>query len=213
MMKLVDKTVLEFINAVDSSSPAPGGGSVSGLSASLGLALLRMVGHITVDRKAFLKLEEDQQQAFTNAWNALDPIKQELILLVDEDTVAFNRIMAAYKLPKDTEEEQTIRSEAIELATIYAIEVPLRVAHLCFDAMKHLEPIIAYGNKNALSDVGVGVLQLTAALTGALMNVKINVSGLSNETDQTKYLTEMESLLKEANQTSNTFLQQIFPKL
>ena len=179
----------------------------------MGVALLRMVGHITIGRKAFQKYSELEQQEFVKSWEKLGDVKTQMEPLIDEDTNAFNRIMIAYKLPKDTPEEQEKRLDAIELATTYAIDVPLRLAELCLTAINLVEPIKQYGNKNALSDVGVGVLQLTAALTGALMNVKINVSGLQDEDLKTKYTNELKVILNEANTKSNQLLQSIFPNL
>ncbi len=212
-MKLIDRTVVDFLNEVDSPSPAPGGGSVSGLSAALGTALLRMVGHITVDRKAFQKLTDEHQREFHQAWEKIGKIKAEILPLIDEDTYAFNRIMDAYKMPKTTDQEVLDRNDAIELATFYAIQVPMKVGTLCFEALQEIEPFVLYGNKNALSDVGVGVLQLTTALIGAMMNVKINLSGISNHEQRTLFMVQMETMIKEVNQVSNKYIQQIFQTL
>ncbi|QMS84801.1 cyclodeaminase/cyclohydrolase family protein [Candidatus Xianfuyuplasma coldseepsis] len=196
-MKLIDHTIEDFINQVDSSSPAPGGGSVSALSATMGVALLRMVGHITIGRKAFNKYSEDQQQAFIDAWNKLDDIKQDLIPLIDEDTDAFNQIMTAFKLPKTTEDEIKYRQQAIQGATIYAIDVPLRVANLCMKALRTIEPIKAYGNRNAISDVEVAELQLQAACHGALKNVSINITSLSNQKLVEAYQMQVDAILNQ----------------
>jgi len=212
-MRLINLEVESFINEVDSNTPAPGGGSVSGVSALLGVALGRMVGHVTIPKKAFAKRTTEQQETFQQAFDELHDIKQALLPLVDEDTKAFNRIMQAYKMPKETKQEQYDRKEAIELATIYAIDVPLLVANYSFRALKLLPTIEQYGNKNALSDVGVAALQLTTAILGSLMNVKINVSGLKDEEKKADYIVQVETLIQEANGLSNGLIQRIFSAL
>lgn len=213
MLKLVDHTVLDFLEKVDSKAPAPGGGSVSGLASSLGVSLLHMVGHITIGRKKYEALNDEQKQLFQEAWETVEFIKERLVPLIDEDTKAFNKIMAAYKMPKSTQQEQINRLDAIDLATIYAIEVPLQVALLSLDALRIIDPIKTFGNKNAISDVGVGVLQVTSGLIGSLMNVKINASGLQNKEQQASYIKQVDKIMAEANQLSNKLLQDIFKNL
>lgn len=186
-MSFLGHTVQEFLDQVDSKSPAPGGGSVSAISALLGVGLARMVGHITIGRKAFKALDSNQQETFLSAFEELGLIQKQLSPLVDKDTEAFNAIMAAYTLPKDTEVQQAQRNEAIQQATIQAIDVPLLVASLSHQALQVMGPIEAYGNKNALSDVGVAVLELNTAVRGALMNVQINIAGLQDKDLQQMY--------------------------
>lgn len=192
-MSFVNKTIRQFIDEVDSKSPTPGGGSVSALSAVLGVSLARMVCHVTIGRKAFLKLDEEQQQEILTAFEALGVLKEDLLPLIDEDTQAFNKIMDAYRLPKETTQQELLRHDAIEKATIGAIEVPLQVALLSLQALKTLAPIAKYGNKNAISDVGVAAQELHTAVVGALMNVEINVSGLSDVLLQEKYQQQVET--------------------
>ena len=105
-MKLIDMKVLDFTNLVDSKSPAPGGGSVSALCGSLGTSLARMVGHLTIGKKKFLALDVNIQKQFIEVIHSLEGLKNELLMLVDKDTEAFNQIMLAYKMPKDTPERK-----------------------------------------------------------------------------------------------------------
>ena len=137
-MKLVDLKVTEFINEVDSKAVTPGGGSVSALASSIGVALVRMVGHVTVNKKKFRALDQDIQDKYNNVVNSLLSVKEELILLVDKDTDAFNLIMSAFRLPKETTEEKAVRKQAILEGTIEAIKVPYRVAEISLKALKDI---------------------------------------------------------------------------
>ena len=134
--------VVDFINEVDSKSPAPGGGSVSALASTLGIALTRMVGHLTVGKKKFKALDESIQDRFTNITKSFETLKEELTLLIDKDTEAFNLIMEAFKLPKETEEEQTFRNQKIEEGTLEAIKVPFKVAELSLEALRNLDYVL-----------------------------------------------------------------------
>ena len=126
-MRLIDLKVNEFIEQVDSSSPAPGGGSVSALASSLGVALARMVSHLTIGKKKFQAFDEVIQNEYTTRFNHLESILEQLLVLIDQDTEAFNEIMKAFKMPKETDDEKTKRNEAIEKATLGAIKVPYEI--------------------------------------------------------------------------------------
>jgi len=179
-MKLVDKNIMDFIDEVDSASPAPGGGSVSALAGSLGVSLSRMVGHLTVNKKKFKGLSEEVQGEFINRFEELGAVKDELNVLIDRDTEAFNYVMAAFKLPKETDGEKAERKEAIEAATYKAIDVPMMIAELSYRGLELIEYFVEYGNKNAITDLGVSSLLLATALEGAILNVKINLPGISD---------------------------------
>lgn len=180
-MKLVEKSVVDFIDEVDSASPAPGGGSVSALVGSLGASLSRMVGHLTVNKKKFKGYSEEIQWDFMQRFEELYNIKSELNVLVDRDTEAFNHVMAAFKLPKESEEEKVARSAAIEEATYKAIDVPMVIGELSYRGLELIEYFVEYGNKNAITDLGVSALLLASALEGAILNVKINLPGISDQ--------------------------------
>ena len=212
-MKLAEMKVNEFVNEIDSKSATPGGGSVSALACSMGVALTRMVGHLSNGKKKFRALDESVQNEFNEIINSFLPIKEELIDLIDKDTEAFNLIMAAFKLPKETDSEKTLRRKAIQDGTNEAIKVPLRVATLSLEVLKKLELITKHGNKNTLSDLGVGTLMLYAGLEGAIMNVKINISGLSDESLAADYSNQIEQILKETVELKNQILSSIHSKL
>lgn len=212
-MKLVDLNVTDFINEVDSKSPAPGGGSVSALSGSIGASLLRMVGHLTTGKKKFKALDKEDQEVFLNAFDQLILVKENLTFLIDEDTNAFNLIMAAFKLPKVTEEEIKTRKEAIVEATRRAIEIPLNVANECIVGLTYLEDIKKHGNKNCLSDIGVAAMMLKTGAIGALMNVKINIPGLSDVEEKTDFMNQVNEKYEQVELLSNTFIKDVFEAL
>jgi len=208
-MKLVDYTVKDFIEQVDSSMPTPGGGSVAGVASTLGIGLSRMVGHLTTGKKKFKALDDDVKQEYHRILDRFVVIKETMLTLIDEDTLAFEKVMDAFKLPKETDEEKVIRKEAIEDATYGAIEVPYRVASLSLQALGDLEYLLDYGNRNAVSDIGVAALMLYSGLEGALLNVLINVGSLSNEEIQTRYQKEAEQFSIEGEQLKNKVLKKV----
>lgn len=212
-MKLVDLKVQEFINEVDSISPAPGGGSVAALSGSLASALARMVSNLTVGKKKFKALDEDTQNKVFDAMKLLETQKENYIKLIDRDTEAFNMIMAAFKLPKETEEEKKERSNKIEEATVVAIDVPYEVASTGKEILPALEILLQHGNQNCLSDLGVAGLLLHTTIIGAVMNMKINLPGLSCEDLKSRYQSEINLLTEFSNREVLGFVQKVNNKL
>lgn len=208
-MSLVELRVTEFLNKVDSNEPAPGGGSVSALAASLGVSLTRMVGHLTVPKKTFKAFDETVQKQVFESLEKLSKYKQELIELVDKDTNAFNEIMKAFKLPKSTREEKTVRREAIQDATELAIQVPYQVASTGLKALKECDIFIKYGNQNCLSDVAVGALMLEAGIEGSLLNVLINLGMFKDEEKVAFYKTEVERIKYEAIELRVNYLDAV----
>ena len=212
-MKLVNLNLIEFSNEIDSLSPAPGGGSVSALAGGVGASLTRMVGHLTIGKKKFKALDEDTQNKFNSILKEFLHIKEELLSLIDKDSEAFNLIMAGFKLPKETEEEKNFRRQKILEGTIEAIKVPYIVARLSLRALRHMDYILEYGNKNTLSDIGVSTLMLYAGLEGAILNVKINISGLTDQHMIDQYSKSIIEMLEEAKQIKDTILEKIHNKL
>lgn len=206
-------TVENFVNEVDSKSPAPGGGSVSALASSLGFGLTRMVGHLSSGKKKFRALDQEIQDKFNAIIEEFLSMKTEMIELIDKDTDAFNLIMAAFKLPKETDDEKSLRGQKIEEGTLEAIKVPFRVAELSLKGLKHLDFVLQYGNKNTLSDLGVSALMLQAGLEGAILNVKINIPGISNKETREYYISNSESILNEGSTLRNEVLKTVHGKL
>jgi methenyltetrahydrofolate cyclohydrolase len=208
-MKLIDLKIEEFMNEVDSNKPAPGGGSVSALASALGVSLARMVGHLTIGKKKYEALNPEIKENFTKIHHMMTAMKDELTLLIDRDTEAFNQIMEAYKLPKANEDEIKLRKQKIEQATLYAIDIPIQVARLSVSMLQQLEYILTYSNKNTTSDLGCAVLLLSAGAEGAILNVKINLSGLDNEDIQKAYQKETFYLLQEIQTYRSKLLKQV----
>lgn len=174
--KLVDMTCEGFAEETASESPAPGGGSVSAYMGSLGAALGTMVANLSAHKPGW----DDRWEYFAKYAEEGHAIMEELIHLVDEDTAAFNEIMAVFGMPKSTPEEKAARAAAMEKATLYATEVPLRTMRCAFKAFDVLAAMVENGNPNSVSDAGVGALAVRAAVLGAMLNVKINAAGLKD---------------------------------
>ncbi len=209
MKKLVDLTVTEFVDEVDSDSPAPGGGSVSSLSSTIGCALARMVGHLTFGKKKFEGLSVEEQEVFETEFNKLKVFQDELSALIDKDTECFGIFMSALKLPKNTEKEKSVRLDAMEKATMEIIKVPFAIASVSLDAMKTLSTIIQFGNKNAITDVGVAALLLNAGVEGAVLNVKINLPGLSDENLVNDYINKCDEFIKTAGDLKTKYIDEV----
>lgn len=212
-MKLVDLTVASFVQEVDSKSPAPGGGSVSSLMSAMGVALIRMVGHLTVDKKKFLALDPKIQFEFKDIIKELEIIKNEFIHLIDLDTEAFNLIVKAYQMPKNTEEENSLRKEKIQEGTMQAIMVPLKVATLSLSAMHQFDFILKYGNKQTVSDLGVATLALSSGALGAIMNVMINLPGLEDEIARHQFENQIDTLSHHIEEVKDDLLKKVYLSL
>ena len=174
---LIDKKVKDFLSETASSSPAPGGGSGSALSGALGTALAEMVINLTVGKKKYAEVSAELADLLPK----LAAVRQELQGAVDRDTEAFNLVMAAFGLPKETDDEKSIRRKAIQEATLKATEVPLGVMEAALKALEMTLTVAKKGNKNSASDAGVAGLLLSTAIDGAALNVKINLPGLPDD--------------------------------
>jgi glutamate formiminotransferase/formiminotetrahydrofolate cyclodeaminase len=174
---LIGMTCKGFANETASESPAPGGGSVSAYIGSLGISLATMVANLSSHKAGW----DDRWEEFSNWAEKGQKLKDELLFLVDEDTRSFNRIMEAFGLPKETQEEKTARIAAIQEATKYAIEVPFRTMQKAYESMEIIKAMVETGNPNSITDAGVGALCARTAVMGAFLNVKVNASGLKDK--------------------------------
>jgi len=206
-MKLIDYSVLDFVKELDSAKPAPGGGSASAVASALGMALSRMVGHLTIPKKKFKALDDYTQESFIDIHEQLKDNQRKALKLVDEDTLAFNQIMQAFKMPKESDEEKKERKKAIEKATYKATEVPMEIALISFETLKSLKVTIKHANKNAISDIGVSALLLHSALEGAILNVKINLPGISDEAYKEKMYTKVKTMQEEGQAFKEALLK------
>lgn len=192
--KLVKMNLREFANETASESPAPGGGSISAYLGSLGVSLATMVANLSSHKKVW----DERWEEFSKWAETGQQLKDALLKMVDEDTHAFNRIMASFSLPKGSDEEKKRRTDAIQSATKNAIEVPLKVMQLSCDSFDIIEAMAKNGNPNSVSDAGVGALCARSAVIGAFLNVKINAGGLKDEAARNNYLKSAEELKAKA---------------
>jgi glutamate formiminotransferase/formiminotetrahydrofolate cyclodeaminase len=174
---LVKLDLRRFCNETLSDSPAPGGGSVAALMGALGVSLGGMVANLSAGKRGW----EDKLRYFSDWAVKAQQLKDEMLLLVDEDTAAFNNVLAAFALPKGSAKERSARTAAIQAANKLAAEVPLRVMQTASKAYDLLAEMAARGNPASISDVGVGLLAVRACIDGAGMNVRINVANLKDE--------------------------------
>jgi glutamate formiminotransferase/formiminotetrahydrofolate cyclodeaminase len=174
--KLVDMTCTGFAEETASESPAPGGGSISAYMGALAAALGTMVANLSSHKAGW----DDRWEFFSDWADNGMAVMNELLYLVDEDTAAFNKIMDVFGMPKGTEEEKAARAEAMEVATLYATQVPLRTMKAAYKAFDVVRAMAEEGNPNSVSDAGVGALAARSAVMGACLNVKINAAGLKD---------------------------------
>ena len=173
---LVKMTVKGFAEETSRESPAPGGGSVAAYMGALGAALGTMVANLSSHKPGW----DDRWEEFSRWADKGQALSDELLVLVDEDTRAFNKIMEAFGLPKKTDEDKRLRSEAIQAATLFATQVPLQTMQAAFGAFELCQAMAEHGNPNSVSDAGVGALAARAAVLGAGLNVKINAASLKD---------------------------------
>ena len=192
--QLTALTAKAFADETLRESPAPGGGSVAADMGALGAALGAMVANLSAHQPGW-----DEQWEYFSEWAEKGlALEQELLRLVDEDTAAFNRVMAAFGLPKTTEEEKRLRQQAIQDATCYAAEVPLRTMQAASKVFALCRVMVEKGNPNSVSDAGVGALAARAAVIGAGLNVKINAASLKDKAKAQALMQEAESLKETA---------------
>ena len=206
---LVDMTAKGFASGTASESPAPGGGSVSAYMGALGVSLATMVANLSSHKAGW----DDRWEEFSDWAEKGQQIKDELLFLVDEDTRAFNRIMDAIGLPKGSDAEKAARTEAIQAATRYAIEVPLRTMKKSFEAFEVVKAMAETGNPNSVSDAGVGALCVRSAVIGAYLNVKINAGGLDDKAYVGRIMKEAEELMALAKSAEEEILQLVNQKI
>jgi glutamate formiminotransferase/formiminotetrahydrofolate cyclodeaminase len=193
---LVRMNLRQFCNETLSDSPAPGGGSVAALMGALGASLGGMVANLSAGKRGW-----DDQLAFFSDWAVKgQQLKDELLFLVDEDTAAFNKVMAAFGLPKDSAEERAARSKAIQAANQCAAEIPLRAMETASRSYDLLAAMAEKGNPASISDVGVGLLATRACIEGAAMNVRINLSALKDEKVKMALEQKMQKLIADSEE-------------
>ena len=207
--RLVRMSCKAFAEETSSESPAPGGGSISAYMGALGAALACMVANLSAGKRGW----ESRWKEFSDWAEEAQQLMKELLALVDEDTAAFNRLMGAMRMPKSSPEQIEERDAAIEAATLYAGEVPLRTMKTAVKAFPLLRRMAEEGNPNSVSDAGVGALAARSAVLGAQLNVKINASGLKNRDDASRLLAEAEAVAADAIKAEEDILNIVNGKI
>ena len=207
--KLVRLSCKGFANETASESPAPGGGSISAYMGSLAAALGTMVANLSSHKPGW----DDRWKEFSDYAEVGQKVMNELLALVDEDTAAFNRIMEALGMPKGNDQEKAARAEALEAATLYATEVPLRTAKAALKAFPLLKAMATEGNPNSVSDAGVGALAARSAVLGAQLNVKINAAGLKDRAKADELTAECEAVAAKAIEYETEILKTVNEKI
>ena len=192
--RLIDMTCRDFAIETASESPAPGGGSISAYMGALGAALGTMVANLSSHKAGW----DERWEEFSDWAERGQALMAELLALVDEDTEAFNRIMAVFSMPKGTDEEKAARSAALQEATLYATEVPLRTMKAAAKVFPLVRAMAEEGNPNSVSDAGVGALAARSAVLGARLNVRINAAGLKDRTVAERLIGEADAIAAEA---------------
>jgi glutamate formiminotransferase/formiminotetrahydrofolate cyclodeaminase len=207
--KLVDMTCTGFAEETASESPAPGGGSISAYMGALAAALGTMVANLSSHKAGW----DDRWEFFSDWADNGMAVMNELLYLVDEDTAAFNKIMDVFGMPKGTDEEKAARAEAMEVATLYATQVPLRTMKAAYKAFDVVRAMAEEGNPNSVSDAGVGALAARSAVMGACLNVKINAAGLKDRAMAEALVAEAMEIQAAAQKAEAEILAVVEPKI
>lgn len=192
-MKLVEKNSKEFIDILASKAPVPGGGGAAALVGAIGMALGSMVCNLTIGKKKYAQHEDDVKEILFQA----EKIQKDLLDMIDKDAEGFLPLSKAYGLPSNTDEEKKVKEETMENALKLACEVPIKIVRTCYDSIKLHEALVDKGSKLAISDVGVGVQCLRAAILSGELNVIININSIKDEEYVRNVKTEVTDLVTE----------------
>ena len=212
MEKLIDMKLEDYINKVDSPSPAPGGGSVMGVVGSLACALAGMVGHLTINKNKFKELTKEEKNNFVNAIEKIKEIKIKLIETIDKDAESFNIFMDAMKLPKNSEEEKLIRKEAISKAVIKSTETPFNILKYSYKLIPIFDIILKYGNAGVITDIASAYILIYGASKGSILNININTPLIEDKIflenikkDSSIYIEKIEQVYREIENKLDVF--------
>lgn len=203
------KSLQKYLEELSSNSPTPGGGNVAALCGALSASLGTMVCNLTIGKKKYLDVEAEMNELKEKLKVYID----KFISLAKNDNEAFERVMDAFKLPKETDEQKKLRTEAIEKSTLEAASVPAEVIKNCREVIPFLETISKKGNQNSLSDAGVAIAVIAAASEGAFLNVLINYSSLSEKQKTAELLMHAENLNNEVKEEAQYLLAEISEKI
>lgn len=187
-----DMTIQTFLDELASKSSTPGGGGAAAVSGAMGAALISMVANFTIDRKGYEEVSDEAKEILAKS----EKLRAELTDAIKDDVDVFNRVMASYGMPKETDDEKAARSTEIQAALKEATDIPLVCAKLCKEVINLSQPIADKGNKNVISDAGVAVLAGYAGLRSAALNVYINIGGIKDKEFADDRRQQLESLME-----------------
>jgi len=208
-MELTKMNLTEFCHALASKEPAPGGGSAAAMAGAMGIGLTAMVANLTVGKKKYAEHEELMQQILTEA----TALQEGLIAAIDRDTEAYNGVSAVFAIPKETDEDKAKRAAAMQAALKTATLVPYEVMGLCGKALAVTQRAVGRSNTNCTSDLGVAALNLSAAATGAWMNVLINLGGIKDGEFAGKIKADGEAMMAKMEKASRSVINQVMGEL
>ena len=206
---LTELTIKEFIHKVISNDPVPGGGSVSAFNGALATSLAAMVANLTIGRKKYAEVNEVMEDLSAR----FEELARQLIIDVDRDSDAYNRVFAAFKLPKETEEEKAEKARVMAIVLKDACSVPMEIMEKCCEAIELIVEFGAKGSKLAISDAGVGAAFCKAALQGASLNVYINTKSMADKEAAASYNKEADELREKYEQKADEIFNRVCSKI
>lgn len=209
MSKLVEKGISEFIDELASDSPTPGGGSVAALSGALGCALSSMVCNLTIGKEKYKDVEKEMKEVVEKS----ERLRNELTDLIDRDTNAFNDVIKAFKMPKETEKQKKHRKKAIQEGYKKAASVPLETAEKCREILDVAKIVAEKGNPNSVTDASVCALMAKAGILSAVLNVQINLGSIKDEKFVEDISSEIEELKQEAYEKTSDIMDIVEGKM
>ena len=204
-----EKSIQVFLDELASKASTPGGGSAAAIMGAMGAALVSMVANLTIGKKNYESVEGDMKAVLDNS----ESLRTRLTDMIKADVDVFDKVMGAYALPKDTDEQKTKRSEMIQAALKEATDVPLACARLCADVIELSRPVAEKGNTNVISDAGVAVLAAYAALRSAALNVYINIGAIKDTAFADDRRRQLEELLSGKDTLTEEVYQRVKSKL
>jgi len=206
---LIEKPVTTFLDELASSTPAPGGGSAAALAAAIGAGLVSMVANLTVGKKQYVDVQADIQRILARS----EQLRHQCQDLLERDVVAYTEVSRTFKMPRDTDKEKAARDAAVQKALKNATAVPMELAEVCVNILNLCPECAAKGNKNAVSDAGVGALLAEAALRAAALNVLINLGSIKDEAFVQKEQAHLDSLLEGKAELKERIFKDVVAKL
>ena len=209
MSNLIKMRINDFLDELASDSPAPGGGTVAALSGAVGASLVSMVCNLTRGKEKYKDVQEEIKKVLRKS----EQLRKQLMELVDMDTMAFNEVMKALKMPRENDAEKEKRKQALQNAFEKAASVPLDTARKCIEVLDTALVVAEKGNQNSITDSAVSALMADAGVRSAILNVKINLSSIKDQSFVEKTLQEIQELEKTADEKTRSVLKIVNRKI